>query len=469
MFGKHFIFFLVLDNEYKALIHNTIKSDAYEKVVKQLSNIEKKIKYIKKDLYDYIIKQDSFKNLIDDLNSKIKEICIQNINLKKFNEIKESQKQKIMSIEIVPKIKLYIVIDNFYKDKSEVKNFLKTLTDNRIEYKYGNDLSILKDKNPNYFKIIICFVKNGYIKDVNNYLIIISLRDYFYINKFNTIIIYKESNKNIEAYNNFLGLKLESIEKYEALLNILEEIKSNNYKKDIYNKYIKLIEDQIFYKFLINEYILLFKKSIYCNNIKFNEKNELILIKINQDIQFLKNFEFNNNINLDPEIINDFANLFKNDDTLLNLAKNFIKHSKILIEIKNTLIEFEERISKKIDITKSKNKDKNQINNIITDDENQNSDIENDENNIKNDKNKIINTNEKIINYTSENEIITEDKENTKKNIDNINNISDENLKIDSKNSMEKIKLCENILKKKKRKKKIIKFIKKKIVKVIIF
>ena len=39
-----------LENECKRIIHDSLKKDNYEKIITQLSNIEKKIKYLKKEL-----------------------------------------------------------------------------------------------------------------------------------------------------------------------------------------------------------------------------------------------------------------------------------------------------------------------------------------------------------------------------------------------------------------------------------
>ena len=52
-----------LDKKYEELIKHLFISNNYEKVVKRLSKVTKKIEYIKNDLYKYLIKINDFKEL----------------------------------------------------------------------------------------------------------------------------------------------------------------------------------------------------------------------------------------------------------------------------------------------------------------------------------------------------------------------------------------------------------------------
>ena len=83
------------------------------------------------------------------------------------------------------------------------------------------------------------------------------------------------------------------------------------------------------------------------------DKNELLFMKINQDIQFFQNFNVDNKSDLKSETKSDLNNIIKNEK-ILNLISGFVNESKILIEIKNALIEFEEKINEKILIKRKK-------------------------------------------------------------------------------------------------------------------
>ena len=60
-----------LDKKYEELIKHLFISNNYEKVVKQLSKVEKKIEYIKNDLYKYLIKINDFKELCYEIMKSI--------------------------------------------------------------------------------------------------------------------------------------------------------------------------------------------------------------------------------------------------------------------------------------------------------------------------------------------------------------------------------------------------------------
>ena len=113
------------------------------------------------------------------------------------------------------------------------------------------------------------------------------------------------------------------------------------------------MEDEIFYKFIINQYIDLFNKSIYDKKKDICNKNELLFMKINQDIQFFQNFNVDSKSALKSKTKSDLNNIIKNEK-ILNLISGFVNESKILIEIKNALIEFEEKINEKILIKRKK-------------------------------------------------------------------------------------------------------------------
>ena len=93
----------ILDYKYKNIIHQSLKSDYYEKVVKQLSKIEKKIKYIKKDLYNYIIKDKNFIKICNNIMTNIKNKEMGNISKEEFKKIKDKYFKKIMGTQIYPK------------------------------------------------------------------------------------------------------------------------------------------------------------------------------------------------------------------------------------------------------------------------------------------------------------------------------------------------------------------------------
>ena len=78
-------------------------------------------------------------------------------------------------------------------------------------------------------------------------------------------------------------------------------------------------------------------------------------MKINQDIQFWKNFDIDKNTSLDSKTESVLISIIENNKK--TLVNNFVNESKIIVEIKNILIEFEEEINAKIkNILKINNK-----------------------------------------------------------------------------------------------------------------
>ena len=96
-------------------------------------------------------------------------------------------------------------------------------------------------------------------------------------------------------------------------------------------------------------------------------KKEILFIKL-----IYKKFDVDQKNSLNSEIKNDLNNLFENK-YILNLIDIIIENSKIIIEIDNALIEFEEKIKVKTKINdnnvneenenenENKNKNKNEI------------------------------------------------------------------------------------------------------------
>ena len=78
-------------------------------------------------------------------------------------------------------------------------------------------------------------------------------------------------------------------------------------------------------------------------------------MKINQDIQFWKNVDIDKNTSLDSKTESVLISIIENNTK--TLVNNFVNESKIIVEIKNILIEFEEEINAKIkNILKINNK-----------------------------------------------------------------------------------------------------------------
>ena len=191
------------------------------------------------------------------------------------------------------------------------------------------------------------------------------MREKFIINELYPIICFTNNKKDIDIIKPFKLTLLLNLEFDINSKNIFEILKKSKriVIKLIYIKNINLMEYEKFYKVLLNKYNSLFKKSIYWTKNELIDKKELLLfIKLNQDLQFYKKFDVDQKNSLNSEIKNDLNNLFENK-YILNLIDIIIENSKIIIEIDNALIEFEEKI-----IVKTKIND----NNVNEENENEN-------------------------------------------------------------------------------------------------
>ena len=112
-----------LNNKFEDLFKKIFKSNNYEKVVKKLSNIEKKIEYIKTDLYEHVIKNIDFIELLNDVFQSFVENEIDDISIDKFEEIKNIHFKELMISKIVPNNNYYIIYDRKNK-KSDIKETL---------------------------------------------------------------------------------------------------------------------------------------------------------------------------------------------------------------------------------------------------------------------------------------------------------------------------------------------------------
>ena len=264
------------------------------------------------------------------------------------------------------------------KKKNETNEYIiKFLKYKNIPFKDGNSFEILNDKKLDTYKIVLFFISPKFIND--NISQFLNLKQSFQINKLNHYIFYFENKKfedDFNAYQAFTQFNFKYTNNIKELEKIIIDLFKNIKQNELYKKYIQLIEDELFYKFIIDKYLYLFNKSIYSKPKKF-KKNELLFIKISQDLQFLKNFEFNENIFLAEEIINEIKAINNNND-IKKIIDGFIGYSNIILDIKHILIEFENNIDDKIRINGEKTNNDNVAGNIHN--------IDNDKNN-KNEKN----------------------------------------------------------------------------------
>ena len=363
-----------LDNEFDKIIKNIFQSNIYEGVVRKLSKIEKKIYNIKNDLYNYVIKNDDFKKICANIIEIIDKNDLIGISMQKYNEIKDKLFKSVIKSKIEPEAKMYII----YEKKNETnESIIKFLKYKSIPFKDGNSFEILNDKKLDTYKIVLFFISPKFIND--NISQFINLKESFQINKLNHYIFYFEKKKlenKFNEYQAFTQFNFKYTNNIKELEKIIIDLFKNIKQNELYKKYIQLIEDELFYKFIIEKYLYLFNKSIYSKPKKF-KKNELLFIKISQDLQFLKNFEFNENIFLAEEIINEIKAINNNND-IKKIIDGFIGYSNIILDIKHILIEFENNIDDKIRINGEKRNNDNVAGNIHN--------IDNDKNN-KNEKN----------------------------------------------------------------------------------
>ena len=356
------------EKQFKKIIKESLESPYYEKVVKKLSKIEKKIKYIKTGLFDYFSKENIFIELCNDVmyiikDKYIKPLSKDNIETLKNkldinNDFKEFKEINEANSETVDK-KIYII--NTEKNMEEkvkiIINRFKENNKNNIMYKLSNNFNILYEKKSNIFKIIILFVNESFFNNLNNYVKINNLKNELQINKFNPIILYiknKEMETSFNQHKDLLGLNFNCINEDNQLQNAIDDIINNKYNIDLYQKFNDIIKEEKYYKYIINRYINIFNKTIFGFKKEKYEKYEKIFIKISQDLQFLQNFDFDYKNIIDDETKNKIIDIIKDKD-IETLIDNFLEEKKILEEINKALIEFEEDIE---EIKKAKNGNK---------------------------------------------------------------------------------------------------------------
>lgn len=359
-----------LYNEFDNIIKNIFKSNIYEGVVRKLSKIEKKIFNIKNDLYNYVINNNNFKKVCTDIMEIIENNDMIVISKEKYNEIKDKIFKNVIKFKIEPEAKIYII----YEEKNEkIESIIKTLENKKIPFKDGDSFEILNDKKFDIYKMILFFISPNFLFD--NFQQFINLTESFRINKLNQCILFL-NNKRMEnefiKYQNFIKFNFKYVYDINKLENMIIELYGNIKQNDLYKQHIQLIENELFYKFIIDKYLYLFNKSIYSKKKNYMQ-NELLFMKISQDLQFLKNFEFDENISLVQEI-KDKINDVNNNKGIIKIINDFIDYSKIILDIKNILIEFENNIGNKIKINRENiNNGKTDIENKIDDKINQTS------------------------------------------------------------------------------------------------
>ena len=356
------------EKQFKKIIKESLESPYYEKVVKKLSKIEKKIKYIKTGLFDYFSKKNIFIELCNDVMYIIKDKYIKPLSkdniemlknkLDKNNDFKEFKEINEANSETVDK-KIYIINTekNMEEKVEKIINRFKENNKNNIKFELSNNFNILYEKKSNIFKIIILFVNESFFNNFNNYVKINNLKNELQINIFNPIILYiknKEMETSFNKHKDLLGLNFNCINEDNQLQNVIDDIINNKYNIDLYQKFNDIIKEEKYYKYIINRYINIFNKTIFGFKKEKYEKYEKIFIKISQDLQFLQNFDFDYKNIIDDETKNKIIDIIKNKD-IETLIDNFLGEKKILEEINKALIEFEEDIE---EIKKAKNGNK---------------------------------------------------------------------------------------------------------------
>ena len=135
-----------LDKKYEELIKHLFISNNYEKVVKRLSKVAKKIEYIKNDLYKYLTKINDFKELCYEIMKSIIENENFKILLDKFQQIKETHFRNIMSEDVNPKKNYYIISDKEKKFDKEKEILIIQLKKMKISFIESYDLDVIKEK-----------------------------------------------------------------------------------------------------------------------------------------------------------------------------------------------------------------------------------------------------------------------------------------------------------------------------------
>ena len=324
------------EKQFEKIIKESLESPYYEKVVKKLCKIKKKIKYIKTGLFDYFSKKNIFIELCNDVmyiikDKYIKPLSKDNIEMLKNkldinNDFKEFKEINEANSETVDK-KIYII--NTEKNMEEkvkiIINRFKENNKNNIKFELSNNFNILYEKKSNIFKIIILFVNESFFNNLNNYVKINNLKNELQINKFNPIILYiknKEMETSFNKYKDLLGLNFNCINNDNQLQNAIDDIISNKYNIDLYQKFNDIIKEEKYYKYIINRYINIFNKTIFGFKKEKYEKYEKIFIKISQDLQFLQNFDFDYKNIIDDETKNKIIDIIKDKD-IKTLIDNF--------------------------------------------------------------------------------------------------------------------------------------------------
>ena len=351
----------ILNKKFHNIIEKSLNIRKYEKVSFKLDKIAKKLRSIKRYLYNYLIKNKTFQNICSKIMDSISE-GIENISLNEFEKIKKEYFNKFLPQTNINIKKMYhIIFNDKYKDEKDkiIKKY------NNI--KAVNDLDELKiEKKKNILNIIILFVD-----DINNFLInnIPKINQYIGNGKIdNSFPIYyyfpdtvdDKTPNNIVNFESILKIQFKQFKDMEStdknISKILEGI------KDTFTNSIKI---EMFYKFIIKEYNNLFKKTIYSDEInRKTEKNEILFMKISQDLQFYQTFNYDGKITL-KEKTKILINNITNNGNISELVDGFINESNLLNEIRETLIEFEERITKKKEsnnILKNTTNNNNKIN-----------------------------------------------------------------------------------------------------------
>lgn len=253
----------------------------------------------------------------------------------------------------------------------------------------SRDLNIIREKKRNIFKIIIYFVDDSFFDNNINFLTFMELKDDFQINELNPIIFYikdDDTKKKLDKIKNFVELNFNYIYNDDQLQTIITQIKDDYYNV-LYQKYNDLFKGEKYYRFIINEYIKLFKTSLFGIQ-KHYEKYELLFNKINQDIQFFWSFDFNSNITLQKDTKNDIISIISNEE-IKNLIYKFLDDSGILTEIEQALIEFEEEIDEMKNRKDKENKIINVSNNKNDKNNEENKNLKTSPNSHVRDKNEI--------------------------------------------------------------------------------
>ena len=356
-----------------------------------------------------------------------------------FDSLNNKEKiiYELVNKETIKK-KFYLIFEEEKENNENKEALIKLLLNGKdAGFSCSSKINSIYERRKDIYKIIIFFVNGNYFDNNDNYIEFKNLISHYQINKLNHLIFFikdEGAKERLDAFKVIFKLNFEYVYNSEELLKIINNIKNNDYKIDLYKKYNKLILGERLYKFLIEEYLTLFNKSIFGNKKNNYEKYELLFLKISQDIQFFQKFSFDNTISLTEQTKNDIIDIIKNKD-ILGLIDEFITEKKILTDIDKTLSEFEEAFEEQMknesnennnlndnnDKTNGKNGDNNYKNKIEIKKENSNINNEN-KNEIIQDYNNIINENKNTMNEIIKEKDSVEKKEEKSENILNKKN-----------------------------------------------